>query len=154
MAYTPTYALNYARVGNWYEVSDFLDFLDAAQDAAFSVQTVRDGLRDSFNSLPRSPPFSLDTRFPSDFFYISGFKSKWNQLIIQMTTALSYKPGSKDTKSRTVDTTDTTFDNDVTQSFFQAIKAMKETIMQPPANKDLFDRDSFEKFFNLTWINP
>lgn len=149
--YAPTSRVNYAQLGSWYSASDLSSYLTTAEHSAFNVQTVRDGLRDAFNSIPKAPPFAKNTRFPPDEVYISGFKANWNQLIIQMTTALAYKPGVKDNKNKTVDSTDPGVDNDVVQAFYQSIKAMKELLLQPPENKDLFAQDNFENFFRLTW---
>jgi hypothetical protein len=144
-------SVNYAKLGQWYSASDFSAFLNTAQQAAFNVQTVRDGLRDSFNSLPAAPPFGIITRFPTDELYVSGFKSNWNQLITQMTTSLAYKPSTKDPKNKTTDITDPGVDNDVVQAFYQAVKAMKELLLSPPPNDSLFNRDNFEAFFRLVW---
>lgn len=149
--YDSAASVNYAQLSQWYRASDFSSFLNTAQQSAFNVQTVRDGLRDAFNSLPAAPPFALSTRFPDSEAYVSGFKANWNQLITQMTTSLSYKPGVKDNKNRTVDVTDPGVDNDVVQAFYQSIKAMKELLLSPPPNDALFNRDNFEAFFRLTW---
>ncbi|UQC00142.1 coat protein [Charavirus Namtso] len=150
-AYANPGSVNYAKLGQWYRASDFSNFLNVAQQSAFNVQTVRDGLRDAFNSIPSAPPFASDIRFPDDDAYVSGFKANWNQLITQMTTSLSYKPSIKDPKNKTVDTTDPGVDNDVVQSFYQAIKAMKELLLSPPPNDSLFSRTNFEAFFRLSW---
>jgi len=151
MSYSDTSLVNYASMGAWYDILELASFLRTAENSAFSVQTVRDGLRDTFNSLPTAPPFSLSVRFPTDSLYVSPFKANWNQLIVQMTTALAYKPGAKDTKNKTVDTSDGLDTNDVTQAFFQSIKAMKELLMQPPPNDAIFNQSNFESFFRLTW---
>lgn len=150
-SYDSAGSVNYAKIAQWFRASDFSSYLNTAQQSAFNVQTVRDGLRDAFNSLPAAAPFSLTIRFPDDEVYISGFKANWNQLITQMTSALSYKPGTKDTKNKTVDITDPGVDNDVVQSFYQAIKAMKELLLAPPPNDAIFNRSNFESFFRLQW---
>jgi hypothetical protein len=150
-SYSSPGSVNYAKLGQWYRASDFSSFLNVAQQSAFNVQTVRDGLRDAFNSIPSAAPFQLATRFPDDEAYVSGFKANWNQLITQMTTSLSYKPSIKDSKNKTVDITDPGVDNDVVQSFYQAVKAMKELLLAPPPNDSLFVRDNFEAFFRLIW---
>lgn len=153
MSYSPPSTVNYARLGQWYRAQDLSDFLITAEQAAFNVQSVRDGLRDTFNSIPAAAPFSSSLRFPDDHGYISGFRSNWNQLIIQMTTALSYKPGTNDPKVKPADSESLLNENSVVVSFYQAIKAMKELLMQPPPNNALFVRENFENFFRLTWTS-
>lgn len=134
----------------WYKVETLIKMLRNIWKINFSIVEKRAQALTQLNNLIDDAPFDQMQRFPDRVAYISLAHGDWVRKIQQLRTSLSLKKHSKDKKSRSGSTIETSDFGDSMIAFHNSITNLLTQLSQ---QENIFTRASFESYYSLEWQN-
>lgn len=154
MGYGATYTsyLAVQRGAGWYDVEKLQDLMHAIWKINFSIVEQRAQALTALNNMSVVAPFARDKRFPDDKYYITLGTGDWIRKFQQLRTSLSFKENQKEKKT-SASTSSNVELQDANDSILAFHNSISSILLQLSQFENVFDRDTFERRFSLTWTD-
>lgn len=107
------------------------------------------------NSLPSEAPFASDVRFDDKNLFVCEAMGDWARRFQQLKSSLTFKDRGDLNRSSVVESSNggrhANAASDSQMAFWNSTTSMMNALLEEP---QLFDRESFEKQFQLVWTAP
>ncbi|UCR92483.1 MAG: polyprotein [Apis iflavirus 1] len=139
-----TSQLDVFECSSWYEQSALLRTLNRIRQINFAIQEQRTEAFAMLNNLNTCAPFARDKQFANGKNFICEDIGDFPQKLMKLRMALSFKEKDKDSESKAI----RNGYNDTILSFYNIINSIIQEIRE---GHYVYNRDKFEKEFNVSW---